>query len=91
MILRGKDLFKYLSKEFDMRYYPFEYMSDFEKFEEKLSSKEIFYSFLTGKKVVIRVWACFFKVWDRSEMKAMKNCHDLYLKWEVLLLAEVLL
>ena len=55
MILRGKDLFKYLSKEFDMRYYPFEYVSDFEKFEEKLSSKEIFYSFLTGKKVVIRV------------------------------------
>ena len=51
MILRGKDLFKYLSKEFDIRYYPFEYMSDF----EKLSSKEIFYSFLTGKKVVIRV------------------------------------
>ena len=61
MILRGKDLFKYLSKEFDIRYYPFEYMSDFEKFVEKLSSKEIFYSFLTGKKIVIKSMSMFLR------------------------------
>ena len=31
-------------------FYPYEYMSDFEKFIEQSSSKEKFYSLLTGKK-----------------------------------------
>ena len=35
-------------------FYPYEYTSDFEKFKEKLSSKENFYSFLTGKKLVTK-------------------------------------
>ena len=44
--------FKYLSQEFDnnvldlikkKRLYPFEYMTDFEKFKEKLLCKETFY------------------------------------------------
>ena len=50
-----------MSKEFDIRYYPFEYMSDFEKFVEKLSRKEIFYSFLTGKKIVIKSMSMFLR------------------------------
>ena len=29
-------------------FYPYEYMSNFEKFKEELSSKEKFYRFLTG-------------------------------------------
>ena len=45
----AKDDFKYLSQEFDnnvlylvkqRRFYPYEYMSNFEKFKEQLSSKE---------------------------------------------------
>ena len=53
----SKDYFKYLSKEFDNKvldlikqkgFYPYEYVSDFEKFKEKLPSKEKFYSSLTG-------------------------------------------
>ena len=32
-------------------FYPYEYMSDFEKFKEKLPSKGKFYSSLTGKKI----------------------------------------
>ena len=32
------------------RFYPYEYMSDFEKFKQELISKKIFYSSLTGKK-----------------------------------------
>ena len=31
-------------------FYPYESMSDFEKFKEELPSKEKFYSSLTGKK-----------------------------------------
>ena len=55
----GKDDFKDLSREFDNNvldlfkqkwFYPYEYMGDFEKFKEKLPSKEKFYSSLTGKK-----------------------------------------
>ena len=56
----NKNDFKYLSQEFDKnkldlvnqkRFYPYEYMSDFEKFKEKLPSKEKFYSSLTDKKI----------------------------------------
>ena len=49
---------KYLSQQFDNNvldlvkkkyFYPDEYMSDFEKFKEQISSKENFYSLFTGK------------------------------------------
>ena len=54
----GKNGYKYFSQEFDnvldlvkqKRFYPNEYMSDFENFKEKLRSKEKFYSLLTGKR-----------------------------------------
>ena len=54
--------FKYLSQEsdnsvFDLgkqkELYPYEYMSDFEKFKEELPSKEKFYSSLAGKKFLM--------------------------------------
>ena len=53
----NEDYFKCLSQEFDnnvldlvkrKRFYPYEYMSDFEKFKEELSSKEKLYSSLTA-------------------------------------------
>ena len=56
----NNDDFKYLSQEFDNSvldlvkqkgFYPYRYMNDFEKFKEKLPSKEKFYSSLTGKKI----------------------------------------
>ena len=54
----NKDDFKYLRQEFDNNvldlvkgFYPYEYMSDFEKFKEELPSKEKFHSLLTGKKI----------------------------------------
>ena len=59
----SKNDFKYLSQEFDNNildlvkqkgFYPYEYMSDFEKFKEPLPSKEKFYSSLTGKKIVTK-------------------------------------
>ena len=54
---------KYLSQEFDNNvldlvqqkgFYPYEYMSDFEKFKEQLANKENFYSSLRGKKLVTK-------------------------------------
>ena len=55
----NKDNFKYFSQEFDENkldlvkqngFYRYKYMIGFEKFKEKLPSKEKFYSSLTGKK-----------------------------------------
>ena len=87
----AKDYFKYLSQESDnnvsdlvkqKRLYPYEYMSDFEKFKEELPSKEKFYSSLTGENKHV------LKVWNKFEMKTDERYHDLYLKCEVLLLAD---
>ena len=59
----GKNDFKYLSQEFNNNvldivkqkgFYPYEYMSDFEKFKEELPSKEKFYSSLQLKKIVTK-------------------------------------
>ena len=55
----NKDVFKYFNQEFDNNvldlvkqkgFYPYEYMSDFEKFKEQVPRKERFYSLLRGIK-----------------------------------------
>ena len=57
----SKDDFKHLSNEFDnnvldlvkqKEFYPYEDMSNFEKFKEESPSKETFYSLLKSKKLV---------------------------------------
>ena len=94
----GKDDFKYLNQKFDNNvldlvkqkgFYPYEYMSDFEKFKEQLLSKEKFFSSLTGKKISDKEHKHFLSVWKKFEMKMIKDYHDLYLKCDVLLLADV--
>ena len=93
-----KDDFKYLSQEFDNNvldlvkqkgFDPYEYMSDFEKFKEELSRKGKFYSSLTGEKISDKQYHHVIKVWNKLEMKTMKDYHDLYLKCDGLLLADV--
>ena len=83
----GNDDFKYLSQKFDSNilglvkqigFYPYEYMSDIEKFKKQLPSKENFYSY----EHVLNVWKKF-------KTKTVKNYQDLYLKCDVLLLADV--
>ena len=64
-------------------------MSDFEKFKEQLPSKEKFCSSLAGKKISNREYDHVLRVWNKFEMKTMKDYHDLYLKCDVLLLADV--
>ena len=52
-------------------------MSNFEKFKEELSCKGKFYSSLTGKKISGKEYEHIFKVWNKPEMKTMKDYHDL--------------
>ena len=93
-----KDDFKYLSQEFDnnvldlvkqKRFYFYEYISDFEKFKEGLHFKEKFYISLTGKKISDKERKYVLNVGSKFEMKTMKDYHDLYLKCDILLLADV--
>ena len=61
----------------------------FEKFEDKLLSRETFFSSLTSTKISGKKYEHFLKVWHKFEMKAMKDYHDLYLKCDVFLLSDV--
>ena len=92
-----KDDFKYLSQEFDnsvldlvkqKEFYPYKYMSDFEKFRGQLPSKRKFHSSLTGK-YSDKEYEHVLKVWNNFEMKTIKGYYNLYLKCDVLLLADV--
>ena len=64
-------------------------MSDFEKFKEKLPSKGKFYSSSPDKKVTVKECENFLNDWKKFEMKTMTDDHKLYLKCDVLLLADV--
>ena len=64
-------------------------MSDFEKFNEELSSKKKFYSSLIDRKIRDTKYEHVLNVWKEIEMKTMKDHYDLYLKCDVLLLADV--
>ena len=62
-------------------------MSGFEKFKEQLSSKDLFYSLVTAKKVSDKGYVL--NVLEKLEMKTMRGYHNLYLKYNVLLSAYV--
>ena len=87
-----------MSQEFDNNvldlvkqkgFYPYEYMNDFEHFKEKLLSKEKFCRSLTNRKINDNKYELVFNVWNKFKMKTMKDYHDLYLKCDVLFLADV--
>ena len=69
--------------------YLYEYMSDFKKFKEELPSKERFYSYLTGKNISYKEYEHVLNVWNKFEMKMMKDYHNLCLKYDVLLLVKM--
>ena len=81
----NKNDFKYLSQEFDNNildlvkqkgFYPYEYMNDFEKFQDEMASKEKFYSFLLTEKLMTKNMNMFFYVWDKFKMKIVRDCRD---------------
>ena len=67
-------------------FYLYEYMCDSEKFNETLPSKNEFYNSLSCKEISYKEYQHVLKVCNKFEMKTMK---DLYLKCDVLLLADV--
>ena len=60
-----------------------------ESFKKNCRAKKNFIVLWWLKKLV-RKSMSIFRVWDRLEMKTMKNYYDLYLKCDVLLLSDVL-
>ena len=90
--------FKYLSKKFSgdllelvKGAYSYEYMDSFETFfDEKLPDRRKFFSSLKDELLVkktIHILLIF--VWNTFKMNTMGDYHDLYLKTDVLLLADV--
>ena len=94
-----KELFKYTSEEFtgdklslmsQKGVYPYDYMDSFEKFDQtELPTKELFNSVLNDQHITNEEYDHARKVWETFDIKAMGEYHDLYLKSDVLLLADV--
>ena len=70
-------------------FYPNEYMRDFEKCKEQFPSKKKFYNSSTGEKISDKEYEHGLKVWNKCGMKTMKDYHNLHLKYDALLLADV--
>ena len=85
-------------KEFGTRFelisrkgiYPYDYMNGIKKFsEEKLPQKEKFYSKLNDSNISDEDFDHAQRIWKEFGMKNLGEYHDLYLKSDVLLLADV--
>ncbi|KAL4083532.1 hypothetical protein QTP88_028848 [Uroleucon formosanum] len=96
----GFDKFRETSKHFardDMEFvtrkgvYPYEYTDSWRKLDEAtLSSKESFYSTLTEENIKDTEYRHAVKVWRHFDCKTLDEYSDLYLKIDILLLADVL-
>lgn len=93
-----KDFFKYTSEQFKYNrfnlmirkgVYPYDFMDSFNKFYEKLPSKEEFYSQLNDQHISEEDYQHAKTVWEVFNLKNMGQYHDLYLKSDILLLADV--
>ena len=71
--------------------FPYEYMSNFSKLSVKtLPPKDAFYSKLNDSHISDSDYKHAQNVWKTFDCKTMKDYHDLYLKTDVLLLADVM-
>ena len=93
------DALKYTSKEFkdeqlklmsQKGVYPYDYMDSFEKFDEQaLPIKKEFYSIMNDQHISDKDYNHAQNVWKTFKLKSMGDYHDLYLKSDILLLADV--
>ena len=93
------EAFKYTSKEFKKEklelmmkkgIYPYDFMDSFEKFNEtELPAKEEFYSILNNEHITDEDYQHAKNVWDIFQLQTMGDYHNLYLKSDILLLADV--
>ena len=71
-------------------HYPYEYMDSWSRFEETtLPPKEAFYSELKREGISDEDYAHAQAVWQAFECENLGDFHDIYLKTDVLLLADV--
>jgi len=83
-----------ISKGSDLLYkkgiYPYEYMDSWGRFgETRLPDKEKFYSKLNDEHITDEEYAHAQAVWEAFECKTLGDYHDLYVKTDVALLADV--
>ena len=70
--------------------YPYDYMDSWAKFEETtLPPQSAFFSKLSQSNITDSEYAFAHTIWNAFECKTMGDYHDLYLKTDVLLLADV--
>ena len=70
--------------------YPYDHMDSFDKFNEtKLPEQQHFYSILNNEHISDEQYKHAQNVWDTFNLKTMGDYHDLYLKSDILLLADV--
>ena len=90
---------KYTSKRFQKEklnlmtrkgIYPYDCMDSFEKFNKtELPTKEEFYSILNNEHISDEDYCHAKKVWNTFQLQTMGEYHNLYLKSDILLLADV--
>ena len=94
----GPDQFKTLENEMGNNellkkkgVFPYEFMTDFDKLNvSELPPKKNFYSKLNDSNISNEEYEHAQKVWKEFNCTTMRNYHDLYLKTDVLLLADVM-
>ena len=70
--------------------YPYDHMDSFDRFNEtKLPVQQDFYSILNNEHISDEQYKHAQNVWDTFNLKTMGDYHDLYLKSDILLLADV--
>ena len=94
-----RESLKYTSKEFQDKklelmspkgVYPYDYVDSFEKFNEsQLPIKKDFYSILNNQHITDEDYHHAQNVWETFNIKTMGDYHDLYLKSDIILLADV--
>ena len=93
------EAFKYTKQEFKKEQfnlmkqkgiYPYDHMDSFDRFNEtKLPIQQDFYSILNNEHISDEQYKHAQNVWDTFNLKTMGDYHDLYLKSDILLLADV--
>ena len=93
------EAFKYIGEEFQDEQlslmkkkgiYPYDYMDSFKKFEDnRLPKKEDFFSLMNDEHITDEEYQQAQNVWKKFGLSSMGEYHDLYLKSDILLLADV--
>ena len=82
-----KEKFKLMTRK---GIYPYDFMDSFEKFNKtELPNKEEFYSILNNEHITNEDYCHAQKVWNTFQLQTMGEYHNLYLKSDILLLADV--